>query len=395
MGNGYSRIPALWEQGVLRSTARKAASAVGSLMEGREEVLQEESFRSMLTLERRRAERSRKPFVLMLLDATAFVEQKIADRFMTRVCSVLLKSTRETDLIGWYEEGVVLGVIFTEVSSEVEKPITEILGSKVLHALHGELGRKAAATLVVTTHLFPESGGRGKDETVADSKLYPDLARGTTKKRALQVAKRVIDVLGSTFLLLLISPLLAVIAIATKLTSKGPVIFRQERLGQSGSRFRCLKFRTMYVNNDPKIHQEYVQRFINGQADGESKESGKPAVYKIKNDSRVTPLGGFLRKTSLDELPQFWNVLTGEMSLVGPRPSLPYEFEIYDIWHRRRVLEVKPGITGLWQVSGRSRTCFDDMVRLDLRYSQSWSIWLDVKILLATPGAVLSGDGAY
>src|SRR6266567_6510283 len=128
MGNGYSRIPALWEQGV-RSTTRRAASAVGSLMESREEVLLEESFRSMLTLERRRAERSRKPFVLMLLDASAFVEQKIADRFMTRVCSVLLKSTRETDLIGWYEKGVVLGVIFTEVSSEVEKPITEILGS--------------------------------------------------------------------------------------------------------------------------------------------------------------------------------------------------------------------------------------------------------------------------
>ena len=116
MGNGYSRIPALWEQGVLRSTARKAASAVGSLMEDREDVLQEESFRSMLTLERRRAERSRKPFVLMLLDASAFIEEKAADRFMTGVCSALLKSTRETDLIGWYEKGVVLGVIFTEVS---------------------------------------------------------------------------------------------------------------------------------------------------------------------------------------------------------------------------------------------------------------------------------------
>ena len=395
MGNSYSRIPALWEQGVLRSTTRKAASAVGSLVEGREEVLQEESFRGMLTLERRRAERSRKPFVLMLLDASAFIEEKTADRFMARVSSVLLKSTRETDLIGWYEKGVILGVIFTEVSCEGEKPITETLRSKVLNALQGELSRKVASSLVVTTHLFPENAGQGKDETVTDSKFYPDLAKGAPRKRASQVVKRVIDVLGSAFLLLVISPLLAVIAIAIKLTSKGPVIFRQERLGQSGSCFRCLKFRTMYVNNDPKIHQEYVQRFINGKADGESKESGKPAVYKIKNDSRVTPLGRFLRKTSLDELPQFWNVLTGDMSLVGPRPSLPYEFEIYDIWHRRRVLEVKPGITGLWQVSGRSRTCFDDMVRLDLRYSQSWSIWLDVKILLATPGAVLSGDGAY
>lgn len=395
MGNGYSRIPALWEQGVLRSTTRRAAASVGSLMEGRDEVLLEESFRSMLTLERRRAERSRKPFVLMLLDASAFIEEKTSDRFLHRICSVLLKTTRETDLIGWYEKGVVLGVIFTEVSCEGQTPITEILRSKVLHALHGELGRKVASSLVVTTHLFPEKAGQDKGEKVADSRFYPDLAKSTPKKRASQIAKRVIDVLGSALLLSVLSPLLAMIAIAIKLTSKGPVIFRQERLGQFGSRFRCLKFRTMYVNNDPTIHQEYVQRFINGHADSAHKESGKPAVYKIRNDSRVTTLGRFLRKASLDELPQFWNVLMGDMSLVGPRPSLPYEFEIYDIWHRRRVLEVKPGVTGLWQVSGRSRTCFDDMVRLDLRYSQSWSIWLDIKILLATPGAVLSGDGAY
>jgi len=373
---------------------QKTALAIGSLMEGREEVMLEESFRSMLTLERRRAERSRKPFVLMLLDASAFIEEKAADRFMTRVRSVLLKSTRETDLIGWYQKGVVLGVIFTEISAEVEKPITEILHSKVLGALHGELGRKETSSLVVTTHLFPENVG-DKGEKVADRRFYPDLAKSTPKKRASQVAKRVIDVLGSTFLLFLLSPLLAIVALAIKLTSKGPVIFRQERLGQFGLRFRCLKFRTMYVNNDPKIHQEYVQRFINGQAHSDHKEPGRAAVYKIKNDSRVTPLGRLLRKTSLDELPQFWNVLMGEMSLVGPRPSLPYEFEIYDLWHRRRVLEVKPGITGLWQVSGRSRTCFDDMVRLDLRYSQSWSLWLDIKILLATPRAVLSGDGAY
>lgn len=395
MGNSYSRIPALWEQGVLRSTTRKAASAVGSLLESRDEVIQEESFHSMLTLERRRAERSRKPFVLMLLDASAFVEDKSADRFMSRVCSILLKSTRETDLIGWYEKGVILGVIFTEVSFEGERPITEILHSKIWNALQDALSRKVVSSLVVTTHLFPEDSGREGSEKIADTRFYPDLAKGTPKRRASQIVKRFIDILGSASLLVLLSPVLAIIAIAIKLTSKGPVIFRQERLGQSGSRFRCLKFRTMYVNNDPKIHQEYVQRFINGHADSAHKESGKPAVYKIKNDSRVTPLGRFLRKTSLDELPQFWNVLTGEMSLVGPRPSLPYEFEIYDIWHRRRVLEVKPGITGLWQVSGRSRTCFDDMVRLDVRYSQSWSIWLDVKILLQTPGAVLSGDGAY
>ena len=118
-------------------------------------------------------------------------------------------------------------------------------------------------------------------------------------------------------------------------------------------------------------------------------------VYKLTNDPRVTAVGRFLRKTSLDEFPQFWNVLRGEMSLVGPRPPVAYEFEMYDYWHRRRVLELKPGVTGLWQVNGRSRTCFDDMVRLDLRYSQTWSLWLDLKILLATPLAVVAGNGAH
>lgn len=395
MGNSYSRIPALWEQGMARSATRKAASVSGSLVASREEVLPEEAFHSMLTLERRRAERSRKPFVLMLLDASAAIEEKTAERFLSRVCSVLLKSTRETDLIGWYENGVVVGVIFTEVNSEGKTPITEILHAKIQNALREQLSRDAVSSLVITTHLFPENAGRDGGERLADARFYPDLAKADTKKRASQTLKRVIDVAGSAFLLTMLSPVLAVIAVAIKLTSKGPVIFRQERLGQFGTRFRCLKFRTMYANNDPKIHQEYVQRFIAGQAEARNKESGKPAVFKIKNDSRVTPLGKLLRKTSLDELPQFWNVFMGEMSLVGPRPSLAYEYEIYDIWHRRRVLEVKPGVTGLWQVSGRSRTCFDDMVRLDLRYTQSWSIWLDVKILLATPGAVLSGDGAY
>ncbi len=148
-------------------------------------------------------------------------------------------------------------------------------------------------------------------------------------------------------------------------------------------------------NNDPKIHREFVQRFIAGKDEKQAKNEAEPVVYKITNDPRITSVGKFLRKTSLDEFPQFWNVLRGEMSLVGPRPPVPYEFEVYDLWHRRRVLEVKPGVTGLWQVSGRSRTCFDDMVRLDLRYSQSWSLWLDLKILIATPRAVFTSEGAY
>jgi lipopolysaccharide/colanic/teichoic acid biosynthesis glycosyltransferase len=148
----------------------------------------------------------------------------------------------------------------------------------------------------------------------------------------------------------------------------------------------------MYVNNDNSVHREFVAKLIANQGSTGSKEND--GLYKIKNDKRITRVGGFLRRTSLDELPQFINVLRGEMSLVGPRPPIPYELAAYQTWHRRRLLDVKPGITGLWQVTGRSTVKFDEMVRLDLRYAMSWTPWLDVRILLATPKAVIKGSGA-
>ncbi|MGB8760935.1 MAG: sugar transferase, partial [Candidatus Sulfotelmatobacter sp.] len=165
--------------------------------------------------------------------------------------------------------------------------------------------------------------------------------------------------------------------------------------GQDGGSFVFLKFRSMFVNNDSSVHKEYVQKLIAGKADKHLSDGNGQGVYKLTNDSRITRVGAFLRKTSLDELPQFINVLKGEMSLVGPRPPVPYEVEAYDIWHRRRLLEAKPGITGLWQVSGRSRVTFDDMVRLDLHYARTWSPWTDIKILLRTPAAVMLGEGAH
>jgi lipopolysaccharide/colanic/teichoic acid biosynthesis glycosyltransferase len=145
----------------------------------------------------------------------------------------------------------------------------------------------------------------------------------------------------------------------------------------------------MYVNNDATIHKDFVTDFIKGNIK-ESADGQKP-VFKIQNDPRITPIGRFLRKTSLDEIPQFINVLMGDMSLVGPRPSIPYEVEQYDLWHRRRVLEVKPGITGLWQVEGRSSLTFDNMVRLDLQYIKRCSFFLDMKLLIKTPFMLVKG----
>ena len=203
------------------------------------------------------------------------------------------------------------------------------------------------------------------------------------------------DVVGSALALIVLAPVFLIIAVAVKVSSKGPVLFRQQRIGQHGKRFTFLKFRSMHLGNDSSVHQEYVTKLIAGQAKRIPSNGNGEGVYKLTNDKRITPVGMFLRKTSLDELPQFLNVLIGDMSLVGPRPAIPYEVAAYQTWHRRRVLEVKPGITGLWQVNGRSRVKFDDMVRLDLRYAKTWSLWADVKILLRTPVVVVFGDGAY
>jgi lipopolysaccharide/colanic/teichoic acid biosynthesis glycosyltransferase len=187
---------------------------------------------------------------------------------------------------------------------------------------------------------------------------------------------------------------MAATALTIALTSKGPVLFRQQRLGEGGVPFVFYKFRSMRSEVDDRIHRDYVSNLIDGNL--ESVNQGKAArpLYKMVADPRVTPIGRIIRRTSIDELPQLLNVLKGEMSLVGPRPPIPYEVERYQPWHLQRILGIKPGITGLWQVQGRSRTCFDDMVRLDLQYIRRCSLALDIKILLKTVYVVLKCDGA-
>jgi lipopolysaccharide/colanic/teichoic acid biosynthesis glycosyltransferase len=243
--------------------------------------------------------------------------------------------------------------------------------------------------------VFPDDWEQGSRKRPSNPVLYPDLSKRADEKRVSGALKRTMDVLGSIAALILFAPVFLIIAAAVKATSKGPILFRQQRIGQHGQPFTFLKFRSMRQDNDPAIHKEYVQRLIAGKAERNGSNGNGTGVYKLTKDPRVTSVGSFIRKTSLDELPQFINVLRGEMSLVGPRPPVQYELEAYDFWHRRRVLEAKPGITGLWQVSGRSRVTFDEMVRLDLRYARSWSPWMDLKILFRTPLAVVLGNGAH
>jgi len=206
-----------------------------------------------------------------------------------------------------------------------------------------------------------------------------------------RIAKRILDIVGSLVALVLLAPLLVAVAAAIRLTSRGPAFFRDVRLGYHAKPFLLLKFRTMYTDADPRIHVEYVRRLISRESQA---PAGQPVEYEIDEDPRVTRVGLFLRRTSLDELPQFLNVLRGDMSLVGPRPAIPYEWEAYADWHKPR-LSCKPGMTGLWQVRGRSRATFEDMVLLDLEYAKHPSILLDLRLLIETPGAVLGDKGAY
>ncbi len=206
--------------------------------------------------------------------------------------------------------------------------------------------------------------------------------------------KRAVDALLATAILVVVSPLMLLIALLVKRSSSGPVLFVQERLGRDGQPFKFYKFRSMAHNSDDAIHRQFAAMFINGDKSGCAESNEGEEVFKLKKDPRITAIGNLLRRTSLDELPQLFNIIKGEMSLVGPRPPIAYEIENYQPWHMER-LKAVPGLTGLWQVSGRSSVSFEEMVRLDVRYINEWTPMLDLKILLKTIPVVLKGTGGY
>jgi exopolysaccharide biosynthesis polyprenyl glycosylphosphotransferase len=206
--------------------------------------------------------------------------------------------------------------------------------------------------------------------------------------------KRAFDLLAATVMLIVLSPVMLVVALLVKKSSSGPVLFAQERLGRDGKPFKFYKFRSMEHNSDDAIHRQFVAMFIGGDDDGCVDSNAGEQVFKMKLDPRVTPIGTLLRKTSLDELPQLFNIIMGDMSLVGPRPPIAYEIENYLPWHMER-LKAVPGLTGLWQVSGRSSVSFEEMVRLDIRYINNWSPWQDFIIILKTIPVVFQGTGGF
>ena len=366
---------------------------------GVREVLNEDAFQRMIAVERKRTERSRIPFLLMLLDVGSYEVSEKNGKTLGSVVPALLSSTRETDAIGWYKDGVVVGVVFTGLAADdktsAKNSILSIILARVSTTLRDKLTLEQFNRISISFHFYPDDWDYDRPGRPSNPALYPDLTSRDNNRRPLLGIKRSMDVGVSTAVLVLCAPIFLIIAIAVKASSKGPVFFKQQRVGQYGRSFTFLKFRSMHVGNDSSAHKEYVTRLIAGTAERLSVAGNNQGVYKLTNDRRVTGVGKFLRRTSLDELPQLLNVLEGSMSLVGPRPAIPYEVAAYDTWHRRRLLEVKPGITGSWQVNGRSRVRFDEMVRLDLQYARSWSPWMDLMILMRTPWAVFRGDGAH
>jgi exopolysaccharide biosynthesis polyprenyl glycosylphosphotransferase len=372
-------IPAIVQVGALDRSAN-ASTRAGARSRIRQ-ALEEPLFRDILVREWRRADRFDQSFVLVLVELS--VNATEWGEIIKRLAALI----PDTDVVGWFEQDRVLGLLWLDRDGSDAFAVREIE-----HKVRDEVDRltDGASRLSISVHV-PE-GSEARCPAFRADPVFEAL-RGSQRHSVVRdAAKRMLDIVGSLGLLIVLSPVLALIAVLVKLTSSGPVFFRQDRVGTSLKPFTMLKFRTMRVNADHELHRQFVTEFINAGAD--ASPTADSGLFKIVNDPRVTIIGRALRKSSLDELPQLWNVLRGDMSLVGPRPPLSYEVEQYKRWHYRRVLEAKPGITGLWQVAGRSQTNFDDMVRLDLQYVQNQSAWTDIKILLATPRAVLSGKGA-
>src|SRR5262245_21187463 len=364
---------------VIAANARQTAGSL--VVRGRRSpslAVPQELFRDALVRERKRADRFEETLVVVLITLN---DRDVLSRWR-RVVRAASHTTVDADLIGWFEQGSILGLI---------RSVTDNNPEETAQTLRENLMRRLTREHVESCSIHSEIYSPHRKGT---SRVFLEGgAEDRKSQETVQVAlKRALDIVGSLAFLIAFSPLFLFVAALVKLTSRGPVLFRQQRVGEGGRPFMMFKFRTMRVDADHRIHQQYVESYIQS---GAMNGSDKRAVFKIVHDPRVTPFGNFLRRSSLDEFPQFWNVLRGEMSLVGPRPPISYEVARYKGWHRRRVLEAKPGITGLWQVTGRSRTTFDEMVRLDLRYARNHSVWTDLKLLLATPFVVISGKGAH
>jgi len=357
-------------------TGRDHSQGQGDWSAGLEDVLPRRWFVKQMQSEQRRSDRFKLPMSIALF---RFDKNSTGLGEVHDLIALLREAKRETDVLGYLGEHLV-GLLLTGTSEQGAE--------KFMQKLTARARDKRFTTRIGT---YP---GQNPETWIAESEERRDdspLLQAFVQEG--YPGKRTLDIIGSVVGIALCSPVMLLTALAIAVTSPGPVILKQRRLGKEGVPFVFYKFRSMRVNGDDRIHREYMASLINGDLQAINQGSAERPCYKIKSDPRVTAVGRMIRKTSIDELPQLFNVLKGQMSLVGPRPPLCYEAEKYQSWHLRRILEAKPGMTGLWQVQGRSKTSFDEMVRMDLRYVRSCSLLFDLKILLKTVKVVFRCEG--
>ena len=342
-----------------------------------------ECFFKQLRHEKHRAQRSGSALSLLLLSQIKTNGEKSAVS-INGLLKIVRSKMRETDMVGYFDQHT-LGLLL---------PYTDNIGAKNLS--QKIMGSFSCPKLSVIIATYPDDIF---DSLANESSLSSD-ALGLMLENSIQNSqiklsiKRGFDLIGAVMALLILSPIMLITAVMVKLSSPGPIIFKQIRVGHKGVPFTFYKFRSMRTGASDQIHREFVTKLINGDHSAINNGDKENPLYKIKFDPRVTRIGRFIRKTSIDELPQLFNVLKGDMTLVGPRPPLPYETEKYQAWQLRRILDMKPGITGLWQVEGRGRTEFNDAVRLDIQYTKKWSLLLDIIISCKTIKEVLNCRGA-
>jgi lipopolysaccharide/colanic/teichoic acid biosynthesis glycosyltransferase len=369
-----------------RSTPRlHAVEAPGS-----DATLPRDLFLHDLKREIRRADRTQAPLSMVMF--------QISDRFWQQsphadeLLDVLHSQTRETDALGHVGDQL-MAVLCPDTDAAGAQHLIQKINAQATHV------RYTAQASTYPDDVFRQWATGLPERADHGSLLRADVQQDDPQGS--YALKRPLDVLGALLALLLFAPLMIVVALAIAWTSRGPIIFKQQRVGYGGRPFTFYKFRSMAVNNDDSAHRAFAAQHILSQnpvtaSDG-TRNMGAPTqarVYKIKADARVTRVGRFIRKTSIDELPQLFNVLKGEMSLVGPRPPLPYETAVYKSWHLRRLMTVKPGMTGVWQVEGRSSVTFNEMVRMDLRYIRECTLRHDLTLLLKTVAVVVLCKGA-
>lgn len=357
-------------------------SRPGSRLVSRErihQVLSAPLFLDRIFFEKRRVERTKGSLSIVVLSLAG--ESPVVS-ICEEVLGWVVSQVRETDVVGFLDE-YSIGIL--------------LLGTDKVGC--GILSRRIRSNS--TANGFSLVEGTYPDEIF--ERLLPHAAieedwghlwgGGVKRSRLMLFAKSAIDFIGAGVGVVVFLPVMLLVALMIKASSPGPVFFKQIRLGRNGVPFTLYKFRSMHINVDDALHRDYISRLIGGADSTVNQGDSDSPFFKIRHDPRVTTVGRFIRKTSLDELPQLFNVLKRDMSLVGPRPPLPYEVAQYQAWHLRRIFEVLPGITGLWQVEGRSKTTFDDMVRLDIQYIQHWSIALDIQIIIKTIPVVIKGFG--